>query len=1061
MKTKVQNTLPDSYARQQAADVTQSYIVQAPAGSGKTELLIRRYVALLKTVKAPENIVAITFTRKAANEMRERVLQALPDVEINPNRLRIQTIDSLCASIISAAPILSQFGAKPSITDNSERYYIRAAKNLLAKLDEKNSWNKSLADVLLHLDNRYEYAMTLFSQLLSKRDQWLPHIIHAKSKSNLREELEKNLENVIADTLQHAYEQFAEEFKTQTVQLANFAADEIQNDNLRLSIFPESRIKDCKSWQTLADWLLTKTGQWRKQVNKKIGFPSNKKTEKAAMKILLGNLQTNEKLAECLHATRDIPPKQYNPTQWKMVDALLQVLPVLAAELKLLFQTDGVVDFIEVSSGALLALGQKEQPTELALNLDYQIQHLLIDEFQDTSITQYSLLEKLTYGWQPGDGRTLFLVGDPMQSIYRFREAEVGLFLRAKEQGIGDITLKSLTLTTNFRANQSLVDWSNSLFTEVFPKTDNISTGAITFSPSSAIHPPKQDTHHFHTLVNKSSEDEAKKVIELIQKQQRTHPEETIAVLVRSRAHLAELIPMLQQANIEFQANEIVALIHCPAIQDILTLTYAMLHPGDRLHWLALLRAPWCGLTLSDLHILANGNENKTLWDNITDTNIQKQLSDDGQHRIKKIISILQPELFKRQQLPLRKWIENIWLALDGPACLTHQYEIEQIKQFFSLLEKCDRGGCIDGNEFEQQLSLTYTNVGSQAKIKLQLMTIHKSKGLEFDCVILPSLHYRSAVDSNTLLMWLERPRKESNDLLLAPIRSAQHKEDKIYSYVRKLNQTKADFETIRLLYVAITRAKQTCHLIAHVNYDEDYQKPVSRSLLNLLWPIWQQHLPNAIKENIESPGSIIEPKKLKRLPINQFNIDSTTNQTTALIENKPFHLNRNNSARYVGTVIHACLEKISILGADKWNITTLSEQKPLWKKQLLELGLPESELDTSLTKIEKTITNVLNNPEAQWILDPTHKEAHSEFPITSIIDNEIRHFVIDRTFIDEKGTRWIIDYKTGTPDKKTIALYQAQLELYAKALSHLSKQPIKTALYLLKNNFVNVLIVD
>src|ERR1035438_729797 len=93
-----------------------------------------------------------------------------------------------------------------------------------------------------------------------------------------------------------------------------------------------------------------------------------------------------------------------------------------------------------------------------ALRLDYQIRHLLVDEFQDTSVSQYALLERLTAGWERGDGRTLFAVGDPMQSIYRFREAMVGLFLKACEEGIGDVTLEPLRLSANFRSGGPRAD---------------------------------------------------------------------------------------------------------------------------------------------------------------------------------------------------------------------------------------------------------------------------------------------------------------------------------------------------------------------------------------------------------------------------------------------------------------------------------------------------------------------------------------------------------------------------------------------------------------------------
>ena len=79
-----------------------------------------------------------------------------------------------------------------------------------------------------------------------------------------------------------------------------------------------------------------------------------------------------------------------------------------------------------------------------------RIQHILVDEFQDTSYTQFELIEKLTAGWEPGDGRTLFLVGDPMQSIYRFRQADVSLFLKARQEGIGNHTPRAADIECQF-----------------------------------------------------------------------------------------------------------------------------------------------------------------------------------------------------------------------------------------------------------------------------------------------------------------------------------------------------------------------------------------------------------------------------------------------------------------------------------------------------------------------------------------------------------------------------------------------------------------------------------
>ena len=122
-------------------------------------------------------------------------------------------------------------------------------------------------------------------------------------------------------------------------------------------------------------------------------------------------------------------PCVYSDEQWARVRDVAQVLVLAAGELDGVFREQGAVDFSAISIAALRALGGDHSPTDLALRLDYRLQHLLVDEFQDTSAAQLGLVQRLTAGWQAGDGRSAFCVGDPMQSIYGFREAEVRAFL--------------------------------------------------------------------------------------------------------------------------------------------------------------------------------------------------------------------------------------------------------------------------------------------------------------------------------------------------------------------------------------------------------------------------------------------------------------------------------------------------------------------------------------------------------------------------------------------------------------------------------------------------------
>ncbi len=158
---------------------------------------------------------------------------------------------------------------------------------------------------------------------------------------------------------------------------------------------------------------------------------------------------------------KDLPSPIYDPNQWLILQSLFALLPLLVAHLKVIFNDSGCMDFIEVSLNALQALGGDEAPTDLACFFDYRMQHLLIDEFQDTSLLQYQFFSKLVSQWQNGDGKSLFVVGDPMQSIYRFRSAEVGLFLKAKKEGIGPVKLIPLQLKCNFRSTTTLLDWIN------------------------------------------------------------------------------------------------------------------------------------------------------------------------------------------------------------------------------------------------------------------------------------------------------------------------------------------------------------------------------------------------------------------------------------------------------------------------------------------------------------------------------------------------------------------------------------------------------------------------
>ena len=154
---------------------------------------------------------------------------------------------------------------------------------------------------------------------------------------------------------------------------------------------------------------------------------------------LLESLAQHETFIEKLHEARNLPDPYFTDEEWNVLKSTLMLLPDMADTLRHIFAEQGKTDFTEISLSAREALGSEDDPTDLLLYLDYKFQHILVDEYQDTSYKQYDLLLRLTAGWMPDDGRTMFIVGDPMQSIYRFRDAEVGLFLKTKNEGIRSI----------------------------------------------------------------------------------------------------------------------------------------------------------------------------------------------------------------------------------------------------------------------------------------------------------------------------------------------------------------------------------------------------------------------------------------------------------------------------------------------------------------------------------------------------------------------------------------------------------------------------------------------
>ena len=610
----------DLEARDAALDPARSVLLQAPAGSGKTAVLTQRFLRLLGTVDEPEAILAITFTRKAAGEMRARVMRALRDEieDDNPNRaqlralaanalrhaaargwkllqdpraLRIQTIDSFDYWLASQLPVAARAGGAFEVTDTPEELYRHAARRTLVEGESDAQLGPDIELLFERFDNNWNLLERLLVQMLSRRGHWLRYVADNEPQV-LCERVNVSLADIIGARLQATCRLVPQSLLRTAAALPGVGP--LLPDPAHLA-----------AWQRLGELALTERG-WRKSLAARhLGVQYAEPAARAALGSCIELLAGVAGLESSLRELVSLPPPALSTADSAALTALSRVLARAASELQMQFAA-GKVDYTWVAGAAREALSAASEPTDLALRTGLRLRHILVDEFQDTSLAQFQLLESLTAAWEPDDGRTLFVVGDPMQSIYRFRDAEVGLFLAARERGIGSVRLKPLQLTRNFRSTPALIEWTNRTFAPLFAAADELRSGAVAYRPSVAARSataglPAVELNLYPDSRHSEAQALARRVVELRALDRRG----SIAVLVCAHAHAPPVVAALEACGIESRGVDLVPLVDRAIVRDLMQLARALHDLADRSAWLAVLRAPWCGVQLATLSALS------------------------------------------------------------------------------------------------------------------------------------------------------------------------------------------------------------------------------------------------------------------------------------------------------------------------------------------------------------------------------------------------------------------------------------------------------------------------
>ena len=1033
-----------------------SFIVQAPAGSGKTSLLVKRFLNRLLEVKSPKEVLALTFTNKAAAEMAQRLKEALEgkseDNEIKKivekiskhalknkwdegyiDTLMVMTIDKLALRLIKQTPILSSSGVNFLTDEDPDDLYRETIRETITSNAENHLLFK-------YFDYDYHKLTEQLLALISKRDQWLPIV------SGLLRSDDKNIEEIYGTYYTNELNIWVEEkikpnFTNEDLKeleiIVSYSADNKnidRKDKLRSSI-------NYEFWFYIRDLILTKSGkQIRKKIDTSSGFPATNVGKEIKERLL--------KLIKLKNNKFNILIDFFNVTYHKnIVDIYPLITPFclllidMVTRLNEKFKERRIIDFTQIMGNAVEAL----RDTHLPLILDQNISHILVDEFQDTNESQLIFIELLTQNFAGNPDKSFFAVGDPMQSIYRFRKAEVEIFSRVQKSGISDLKLTSLFLKVNFRSNKNIIDWLNNSFSKAFPLIDDSDEGSVPYSSCESSNNNLEGGMELIALTcdTKSKtaqyEAEALYVLNLIKDTRKSNPDASIAVLTRSKAHLNELITLINKkdSSIPIDAIEMSKILSNQTFQDILCLTKALFDFSDRTNWIAALKSPWCGLSINDLVLLFEKDHKSLVWELINNIDNTSRLDKNSARRLRSFVEVIRENIQYRGRISHRYFVEGIWRQLNGEKSMVDSNDIQNIDLFLELLEEASEILSIDFIKLERLIENKFISKTSIQKNSIKFLTIQRSKGLEFDHVIIPNLNKRTRNEESDLVLYdkstlsIKNPGSDKN----------------LHSYHAYKERKRLDNEKIRLLYVAMTRAKNKCYLIGTVKKEDDLVIPNSGTFMNILWPFFSNKFTEIATPEVENSFEKFIPK-LRRLNDNFYSGDKRYKRSIDTEELSFCYPNMSTDIqRFTGNIVHKYLEIIvkKQLDIDKILCNKLDYTESLY----LGKNFKKKDIKIGLNLVKKSLEMLKKTSDGRWILN-RYLADNSEVSYLLESNNTTTQHIPDRSFI-ENDIQWIIDYKTPFSPIKNLAAeakkHLPQLRLYETIFKE-NKRVIQKAIY-------------
>jgi ATP-dependent helicase/nuclease subunit A len=1058
-----------------AATRGRDVVATAGAGSGKTLTLVARYTSLLAEGIQPRRIAAITFTTKAAREMRARVRATLVKLQENSttenerqywtaifaqmDAARISTIHSLCAEILRAHPAEAGIDPRFEVVDESVSAAIRlqAVEDTLKTLVETEKYLPLLTEI--STVNLKIILTSLLHRRLEAHDSFSIQTDHlALILEILRERMDH-------PTLKKPINSFKELTHNALISDAGEPLANMVQDLLQLWTNAESAIGEGELFKSIE--MLFKARRTKMKLN------SGKRTSwvKEEIKEFRDNF---DKLINPLTGgadSTDQPPdpetealfSQLQPLLWDAFEALNQNYMAL-------LENRQALDFDDLE----YIVRQLLNNVTIREHWQGELDAILVDEFQDTNRRQQEIIEALA-----GSPGRLFIVGDMRQSIYRFRQADVTVFKKVQER-INAAGGQEINLPLTYRTHQPLLLAIDDLLSPVIgTQPDPARDYYVPYLPLEAhrkepleyIQPP-----YIEFLIGAGENSEfarpmaaqalALRLLQLKEEGQIQNWDE-VALLFRASTSYADYETALEEAGIPFVTVAGRGFYDRPEIRDLINILRALADPTDDLAFAGLLRSPAFGLSDVGLYLLRQSN--LSYWETLQAD--LSMLNDKDQKRANYTLEVVSQLLPLVDRIPVAELLAKIvnlthyrailatadvknkdqksrssggrlWRNLDKLLTDALASEELRVRNYLEMLVTLNDAGAREGE------------ASAEAKGAVQLMTIHKAKGLEFNIVVLAAAG-RGPRPPGELLYFFEK-YGASFKLDPQPI---------LYKLARQLDKDQDEMEQLRLLYVALTRAKEKLLISAHatpnkngefsfeawakmlfdsaglpvLDYSDNHSEPFFHQTdSNYPLRVWclQQNQPALeviVSEEIEET---IKGKNLPPLyqPIQIYDFEQPFEEKEEQIESTSWRTlfqDKQQTGKTLGKMVHKAIER--------WHFPDKAGLEQMLETEALRSGIVQEEQRQQLIQ---QATVLLERLQAHpiWAEINSSAERHHEIPYTLKIGNKTETGYIDLLY--RNTDRWkIIEFKTDpiySPEQKRELLmqYTSQVQRYKRAVS-------------------------